>query len=1481
MQTAQTPPASKIAGYRLSPQQQRLWRLQQRRPPFRAVLQLRSHKPYAADQLQAALQQLIDRHEILRTTFPTLPGMTMPLQVIADSLSSESVLVRYSTAPQVQNLLKQPFDWVQGPLFQVHWIRPDELLFSVSALCADGATLSLLAQEFQQFYGATPQLEDPLQYADLAEWQIELLEGEDTAAGRSYWRRSSNLEQVVQRLPLERPKDSVESDTFQFETHSVELPIEQAQSLYSWAAQQGVTVDEVCLAVWQILIARLTEQSTLTLGYSCNARQHYEELQTACGLLTRDLPLRAELQPDQSFAALVAQVHQTLADIQPWQDYFAWEQDETGWFPISFGVEAAPANLSPLEVTATSTLLEPSTLKLVCRPQADNLSGDLTLDWLYDASRLDLSTIQQIQGYWQTLMTEALAAPETTLAQLPLLGAAERQTLLVDFNQATTQPSNYNSLHQWFEAQVACTPEHAALRFEADCLTYRQLNNRANQIAQRLRQQGVTSESVVAVVLPRCLDWVIAILGILKAGGAYLPLDPHLPTERLQTICQDAAVVQVLTQVEWCDRIPKTIPTHCLDAISNETNTENLPHHTAPEHLAYVIYTSGSTGQPKGVAVEHRNILNYVQGILPQLDLKANAHYGLVSSVAADLGNTVLFAALCTGGCLHLIAEDRTLQASALADYCRQHPLDCLKIVPSHLGALLTDESDTTWLPHWCLVLGGEAAPGSLVKEIRRHRPAGKILNHYGPSETTVGVLTYPVPEALQETTLPLGQPLPNVQVYVLDAHHQPVPVGIPGEIYVGGAAVSRGYLNRPALTTERFIANPFDSGRLYRTGDRGRHLPSGQIEFLGRIDDQIKLRGFRIELGEIAAVLQQHPAVQQAIVVLREESPEPARLVAYAITTASPEDLKTDLATKLPDYMVPAVVVPLRAFPLNANGKIDRQALPAPSRRSDVEQTAASTAAEQTLVGIWQDLLRVDNIGIHDNFFELGGDSILSIQVIARANQAGLQLTPRQLFEHQTIAGLAAVAGTATAAKAEQGPISGVAPLTPIQHRFFEQAVNNRNHWNQALLLEVRESLNPDLLEQAFNHLIQHHDALRLRFQRQDNRWQAVHGDHRPLSLRRIDAPGCADVETQIVTHANALQTSLNITDGPLMGAAWFDFGPTCSARLLVVVHHLVIDGVSWRVLLEDLQTVYGQLQSGVAIALPPKTTSFQQWGKHLVNYSQSLPQTQPSQNPAPLPLDFADGNNTVASAHTLALSLDVAETQALLREVPKAYQSQINDVLLTALLQGMTKWTERSSLMIELENHGRDDFDGQLDLSRTVGWFTAIFPVQLTLPADPNPGAALMAIKEQLRRPGRPLDYGVGRYLSGEETTHPEPSLIFNYLGQFDSSLPEASLFGLAPESEGRSRDPKTRRRHLLEINGRVLAGQLQLAWTYSDQCHRQETIAQVAEQTMAALRALIAHCTSNEAGGYTPSDFPQANLSQTALEQVLAQLQTSEEG
>ncbi|MGP1384409.1 MAG: amino acid adenylation domain-containing protein [Thainema sp.] len=1556
MQTTQSPSPSAIEGYRLSPQQQRIWKLQSIHPdqPFRVSAQIRYHGALEAEQLQIALQQLINRHEILRTTFRTLPGMTVPLQVIAPTLDPATVLTTHDwrdvsvtdLASKIAHCLEQPFNWVQGPLLQVHWLQrqpsDDILLISLPALCADAATLPLLIQELQQLYNsntAAPASE-PLQYADLAEWQADLLESEETAAGRSYWRRTSHLDDCIQSLPLEH---SSPQTTFRPCTHSLSLPADQVQRIQSWAAQQDVTVADVCLATWQIVMGRLSGQTAITLGYTCDERQQYEELQTAAGLLTRDLPLWIKLPSEQTFLDIVQQTRAAVQDIQPWQDYFAWEQiqpQSTGGFPVSFGFESVSGSAiaTPFQLERILACLEPFTLRLVCRHNADHASDQdsLTADFYYDANRLSAAAVEQIQGHWLTLLLAAIAQPNTPIAQLPLLTAAERQRLLIDFNANSTDPLPYASWHQWFEDQVKQTPDQPAARFEDQQLTYRELNARANQLAHYLRQTGVKPESIVAIVLPRSLDWLIAVLGVLKSGGAYLPLDPHQPVERLNHLCQSAGAVTVLTNAEICDRIfnhiSGSMPVVALDrdwptiaSSSVEHSAENPENPTQSSHLVYVMYTSGSTGQPKGVAVEHRQLLNYVQGIIPQLQLSSAAHYGMVSSVAADLGHTMLFPALCTGGCLHLLSEDRVLQAEALADYCRQYPLDSLKIVPSHLAALLSESESADWLPRQCLVLGGEAVPSSLVATVRRQATHCRILNHYGPTETTVGVLTHVITDGLEpgeasdldEVTVPLGRPLPNVQVYVLDAALQPLPIGVPGELYIGGASVSRGYWQQPDLTAERFIANPFGQGLLYKTGDRVRHLSNGTLEFLGRTDDQIKLRGYRIELGEITAVLQQHPAVQQAITLLRTDSPEISRLVAYVVparqSNTSPGtftnrstdelDLRHYLAEKLPDYMVPTAIVQLRAFPLTANGKIDRQALPVPPTQRAEQAVAPRTPAEQILTEIWQQLLGVDAVGIHDNFFELGGDSILSIQAIAKANQAGLQLTPRQLFEHQTIAALAAVAGTEAVSVAEQGQVTGTLPLTPIQHRFFEQVIPNRHHWNQAVLLATRTPIEPTVLEQALQHLLQHHDALRLRFQQHDQGWQAIHRDDATVQLTVVDGRSLSQPEyqEQIAFWAEKLQTSMNLATGPLVQAAWFDWGSQRSGRLLLVVHHLVIDGVSWRILLDDLQTVYHQLQQRQSVELPAKTTAFKQWAEQLTVYAQS-PELQAKQTEwqfvqeaeAALPVDDPAGQNAIATAQTVSVQLDAAATKALLQDVPQAYQTQINDVLLTALMQAIAPWIGRSSLLLELEGHGREDVGGQLDLSRTVGWFTAIFPVQLTLPTGNAAGAALMAIKEQLRHSGRGIDYGVLRYLSSNHSArqdgqaevrsqfqqHPQPQLIFNYLGQFDSSLPETGLFDIAPESHGVSRDPQAERRHLIEINGRILAGQLQLDWTYSSQCHQRQTIERLAHSTLNKLRSLIEHCTAADAGGYTPSDFPQAQLSQTDLEQVLAQLAQTEE-
>ena len=945
----------------------------------------------------------------------------------------------------------------------------------------------------------------------------------------------------------------------------------------------------------------------------------------------------------------------------------------------------------------------------------------------------------------------------------------------------------------------------------------------------------------------------------------------------------------------------------CLDSgweVIAQESEENPVSTAQPENLAYVIYTSGSTGKPKGVLIEHRQILHYVQGIRDRCDLEPGTSFAMVQPLAVDTSQTVIFPSLISGGCLHVISEDRASDPQALGEYFCRHPIDFLKIAPSHLAALQTSSHPERLLPRRLLIIGGEASRRDWVERLQA-MACCSIVNHYGPTETTVGVLTYRVQKDQNDhssSTVPIGRPLPNTQAYLLDRRLQPVPVGIPGELHIGGSCVARGYLNQPELTAEKFIPNPFSTepaARLYKTGDLARYLPDGNIEFLGRTDHQVKIRGFRIELGEVEVTLGRHPAVREALVTAREDVPGDKRLVAYILPHPGQvytiSDLCDFLKGKLPDYMVPAAFVVLDALPLTPHGKVDRLALPAPDQaRPELRESFAAprTPVEKILAEIWAEVLRLERVGVHDNFFELGGDSILSIQIIARANQAGLRLTPKQLFQHQTVAELA-TAGTTPAVQVEQGPVTGAVPLTPIQRWFFEQHLPDPHHYNQAVLLEVRQALDPALVERALQQLLLHHDALRLRFVRVASGWQQINAgpdDAVPFSGVDLSALAEAGQEPAVEAAAAELQASLNLMEGPLLRGALFDLGPQKPGRLLLVIHHLAIDGVSWRILLEDLWTAYQQLSRGEAIQLPPKTTSFKRWAERLADYAQSgaLQRetaywlSQSWTRSSRLPVDYPGGGNTVASARTVRVSLSTAETRALLQEVPAAYRTQINDVLLTALVQAFAQWTGARSLLIDLEGHGREVIEEAVDLSRTVGWFTTRFPVLLDLERPSRPGEALKSVKEQLRRiPNRGIGYGLLRYLSGDAAIAerlralPQPEVSFNYLGQFDQVLPVSSPFAWARESSGPARSVQGSRHYPLAVNGCIIEGRLQLDWTSSENLHRRATIERVAQGFMEALRALIADSRSPEAGGYTPSDFPEADLSQKELDEVIAEL------
>jgi non-ribosomal peptide synthase protein (TIGR01720 family) len=721
---------------------------------------------------------------------------------------------------------------------------------------------------------------------------------------------------------------------------------------------------------------------------------------------------------------------------------------------------------------------------------------------------------------------------------------------------------------------------------------------------------------------------------------------------------------------------------------------------------------------------------------------------------------------------------------------------------------------------------------------------------------------------------------------------------GVPGELFIGGEGVAAGYLGRHGLTAERFVPDPLRGGRMYRTGDRVRWTGEGQIEFLGRVDDQVKVRGFRVEPGEVQAALRAHPAVRDAVVVVRDDGPGDRRLVGY-VAGSDPDalqgaDFRAFLRERLPDYMVPSAFVVLDALPLTPNGKLDARRLPAPDPSRANAAEAASTAdaprnrTEEILCDLWREVLQLDRVGIHDNFFSLGGDSILSIQVIARAAQRGVRVTPGQMFIHQTVAELAAVATPVQEYRAEQDEVTGPVVLTPVQRWFLRREVPDPHHFNIGLVFDLRDVQRAEL-ERAVAAVMAHHDALRMRFRRGADGWAAENagvGEPAPLEFVDLSAVPAGDVDAEEQARATALQASLDLADGPLIRFALMDRGTGRLARLVVAAHHLVVDAVSLQVLMEDLETAYRQLLRGQPVALPAKTTSFRHWADRLAEYAGSGEVEREAEfwrgqsATPPLPRD-GRGPNTEGATERIAVSLDAETTRALLQEVPPVYGTQINDALLAALAMACREWTGESAVRIDLEGHGREDlFDG-VDLSRTVGWFTAIHPVRLQVPEGGHAGDALTAVKERLRAvPRRGIGHGLLRWMGDDDHARslaaiPDPEISFNYLGQVKGGAGDERLFTPADAHAGETRSPRAPRSHLLAVDALVAEGQLHATWAFSPGVHTADTVRRLADGYLDALRAIVDHCRDPEAGGFTPSDFEFAGLDQGGLDALLAQI------
>jgi amino acid adenylation domain-containing protein/non-ribosomal peptide synthase protein (TIGR01720 family) len=1528
--------------------QQRMWFFQQLDPVSPLYNTYRTWRVRGAlnvEALQKAVQTIVARHSVLRAVIQVVDGK--PCQVTDDTSAFELPVVdlRGSTfeaaeivcKEEIQQAAKAPFDLSRGPLFRATlWRLDDEdyvLLVSMHHIITDGWSFGVLYREISVLYQAfesgdsSPLPDLLLQYGDYALWQHDFLQGTRLENLLTYWRG-----QLADLTPLQLPTERIRTalSSFKGERQGFSLANALTAQLKRLSQQEGVTLFTMLLTCFKVLLFRYADQTDIAVGTMKHNRTR-KEVEPLIGMFMNTLVLRSDLSDNPGFRELLQDVRKTCLDAYTHQELpfdrlvdDLHPERELGQNPL-FQVAIIYHNTPDQTFRLPDLEIRPFEFSDVGPYQLGNDTSkfDLTLTLVqsdgeiqgmmeYSTDVFNRTSIGRMIGHLQTLIESVVANPEQRIGELSLMGDRERQEIInMGFGPTSKYPKD-QCFQEVFAQQVTKNSKAAAVVFEDQSLTYHELNTRANQLAHYLQRHGVGPEVRVGLCLNRSIEMIVAVLGIFKAAGAYVPMDPDYPQERLAFMARDADLRVILTQEKFQKHLSYLGGEHIhLDVdwpVIGQERESNPVSQGSADSLAYVIFTSGSTGRPKGVEVEHRQVLNYVDGILEQLKLPAGASFAMVSPITADLGNTMLYPALAIGGTLHIISDDRATDAVALAAYFKHHQPDCLKIVPSHLASLMMGPTPTEVLPQKRLFVGGEACPWQLVEKVQALKPGCRVINHYGPTETTVGVTTHQVATTDRITryspSVPIGRALPNSQLYILDSHQNPVPPGVAGELHIGGRGLARGYAGAPELTAEKFVPHPYSEkpgARLYKTGDRARFQPDGAIEFLGRIDHQVKLRGFRIELGEIETVLNQHKGVQAAAVVVREKEDRQKQLVAYVVPKQgqlSAGDLRQFMNQSLPGYMVPTIFVMLEDLPLTPNGKVDRRALPAPAEtRPELEAVfqAPHAGPEQTLASIWKQLLGVDPVGRHDNFFELGGDSILSIQMGARANQAGLRVTPKQIFEHQTIAELAKVTGIYQEVIAEQGVVTGSLPLTPIQHWFFEQQFGQPHHWNMAWVLEAPEPLLPEHMEQVVETLVMHHDALRLRLTQTDKGWQQKLGDPggpSPFAYFDWSHLSATEAEKAWDLEAGRLQASLSLSDGPLIRVALAHFGSGRPDRVLLVIHHLAVDGVSWRILLEDLQTAYDQLQKGTPIQLPPKTTSLRHWAERLGDYAhsgaieQEVSYWQEVVNTpcAPIPRDVADGENTVASSQTVVVTLTREETQTLLQKIPEVYHTQINDVLLTALADTLTQWTNQENLLIYLEGHGREELFAGIDLSRTVGWFTSKFPVVLKRGPSDHPGECLKTVKEQLRQiPNRGIGFGVLRYLNRDinlqakfgDRVHPE--VTFNYLGQFDQTMQDPTLFTRSTASLGPTRSPQQNRVNLVEIIGVINAGMLQMQWHYSENIHRRATMEAVANNYIVALRTLIRHCQSPEAGGYTPSDFPLARISQHALDEILTHLLT----
>lgn len=1227
-----------VQGLRLSPQQKRLWLWQQEGHAGQVRAVFAVDGSFDEETVRDSFRQVMARHESLRTTFYRQPGTKLPFQVVGEDseLAWQAVDLRHLADDAARKRAAaeaahghEGCDGERGPLVRATFCQwtdgENRLLLDLPGLCADTASLWNLAAEMTRSLAGGEAAEEPVQYGHYSEWQHELLEGDDAVQGRAWWTRRLVTSEHHLALPFER-ESSVEP------AGAIQRPIQRdlsafgAERLQQAAAAAQVSVPIVLCACWAALLYRMTARRDLVCWWRSDGRP-YEELAGGIGLYERWLPLHLRIEGNMRLRDGLSLLSREQSQAEDWQQYFPAEQPEeqiqTMRDAIGFEYGRRPkrerAGAPAVTLVDSTFCAEPLKLRLSCLEH----DAGLSMTWHLDGGRIPADIMQGLADRYMELLGHLPEQLDHAIDDLEILGNRERIRLTRELNQTARSCEPPLLMHQVIEAQAKRRPSGSALVSGLQQLSYADLNRQANRVARGLRRRGVTVGDRVGLCIDRSADMIVAMLGVLKAGAAYVPVDPAHAAVRLASQMQQSGARMLLIQAAMhyppfkFDGVTVQLPGDVADEADDDLDLA-----FSPDELAYVIYTSGSTGRPKGVAVSHRNLAHYTSAIRRQLHLGGEWQFATVSTLSADLGHTVLFPALTSGGCLHVIGYDTATDGRSFASYLARHPIDVLKIVPSHFKALLaTGEGQAVW-PCQVLVFGGEILPWDLADGVRQQATC-RVINHYGPTETTVGATTSTVTDAAEPRiarSVPIGRPLDNVETYILDGRFEPVPVGVAGELYIGGLGVARGYWNQPDRTAERFVPHPHSAqpgARLYRTGDRTRRLPDGSIEFLGRVDHQVKIRGFRIELGEIESVLREHPAVQDAVVTLRDNEQGEPSLAAYLVPRgAAPDDraIQEFLRGRLPDYMVPSTITLLPALPLTANGKVDRHALPEPERDGHGTRrfVAPATATEEILAGLWADVLKREQIGTQDNFFDLGGHSLLATQVMSRLRNAfGVELPLRALFEAPTIAKLApAIDAARKTDPGEQAPPltaiprTGPIPLSFAQQRLWvlAQLEPDSTAYHIPIALRVKGALDTAALERSFDEVVRRHEALRTKFQRLNGVPMQVIAQAQSFSIPLIDLQHLPDERReQAAMRLAAVEAErpFDLRYGPLLRVSLIRLKAT-EQMLLVTLHHIVSDAWSSHLLVKEVIEVYEATVTGrppVLADMPLQYADVSQW--------------------------------------------------------------------------------------------------------------------------------------------------------------------------------------------------------------------------------------------------------------------------------------------